>query len=71
MFQKMSTTEITILFSMQILTLATPRVVVDLLTLTSWLYYVPEQLELFFTMLLLRSTDSTFSLQCYDLRLRV
>ena len=71
MFQKMSTAEITILFSMQILTLATPRVVVDLLTLTSWLHYVPEQLELFFTMLLLRSTDSTFSLQCYNLRLRV
>ena len=42
---------------------ATPRVVVGSLTLASWSHYVPGWLEPFSTILLLRSTDSAFSLQ--------
>ena len=38
----------------------TSRVVVSSLTLASWPYYVLEQLELFLTMLLLKSIYSTF-----------
>ena len=43
--------------------LATLRVVVGSFILASQSHYVPEQLKLFSTMLLLGSTDSAFSLQ--------
>jgi len=43
--------------------LATSKVVVGSLILASWSYYVPGQLELSLTMLLLESIDSAFSLQ--------